>query len=236
MDLISLKEQFKIKQNQAIIILLVLSFITMISSIIYYITNDTDSSETLMAITITIFSFVFSFWLIWYLLKYEKKSKEQIQYVYRRLIATHNMNTNQAYQVLSIQDIPKDYLKKFPLFRFTYPKFSLFLKNQSNQHQLYFVSFYQSTGSSSYTKSSGLLYAYPISTLIKPEDIIKKINLKNLKYPLKSVQYRDQYMIYFEIKKQIPIFKRFNEQEREKVFKFASDVFKFFDSIAAFFE
>jgi hypothetical protein len=232
MDLLSLKEQFKIKQNQLIITLLVLSSLAMIVAIIYDLINDTS----FMVIFIIIFVCVFSFWLIWYQIKYEKMSNEQIQYVYRRLVATHNMNTNQAYQVLSIKDIPKDYLKKFPPYRFTYPKFNLFLKNQSNQHQLYFVSFYQYTGNSGYAKSSGLLYAYPISTLIRPEDIIKKINLKNLKYPLKSVQYRDQMMIYFEIKKQIPIFKRFNDQEREIVFKFASDIFKFFDSISAFFE
>jgi hypothetical protein len=231
MDLATLKEQFKIKQNQLTITLLVLSFLAMIVVIIYDLINDTS----FIVLAVIIFVFIFSFWIIWYYLTYEKLSKDQIFYVYRRLVATHNMNTNQAYQVLSVKDIPKDYLKKFPLYWFTYPKFSLFLKNQSNTHQLYFVSLYQYINDN-HLKSSGLLYVYPISTLIKPEDVIKKINLKNLKYPLKSIQYRDQYMIYFELKKQIPIFKRFNEQEREKVFKFASDVFKFFDSISAFFE
>jgi uncharacterized membrane protein (DUF485 family) len=236
MDLTSLKEQFKIKHNPIVMTLVIISFFLLVAAIINYITSSISSNETLMVIAIVIFSFVLSFWFVLFAIQYEKNSKEQLQYIYRKFAVSHNLKMNQAYQVLSVKDIPKDYLKKFPLFKFTSPRFSLFLKNQNNHHQLYFVGFYQSTGNSSYLKSSGLLYAYPIGTQIKPEDITKSINQKDLKYPLKTIQHRDQYMIYFEIKKQIPVFKKFSDKESDKVYNFAKDVFKFFDSMTAFFE
>lgn len=233
MDINDLKEQYKVKQNNVFILLLTISFLSMIVTIINHLINESRTNQILMIIGIVLFSIISSIWFIWFIIQYEKKNQEQILYIYRKLVNQHNMNANQAYQVISPKDITKDEFKKFPLFKYTTMRFSLYLKNQSNQHKLYFVSFYQSSGNSSYLKSSGLLYAYPTNTLIKPDEIISQMNQRS---KLKSLEFNQHCYIYLELKKQIPIFKRFNEKEREKVLSFGSDVLKFFDSISNIFE
>ena len=229
MNLDELKKQFQVKNQWKMMTLVLVSVIWLIVSIIMKSIDSSDLNQALLIASVTFFTMTLTFWLIWFAVVYEKKRKQQIEYIYLKYATHHNMQNNRNYRVLSLLDIRKKYLRKSPFYKYTYPVFSLYMIDQDSMHECYAVNFMQSTGKSSYVKSSGLIYAYPTLTGITPESIASQIRIEEYMNKIKFSEEGHQYLIYFEMNKQIPTYRKFIESESEKIHSFASVVFQFFD-------
>lgn len=229
MNLDELKKQFQIKYSWILILLISGSIIWLIVSIIMAAMDSSEFNQAFLIASVSFFVFILIFWLIWYYVVYDKKRKQQIEYLYGKFANTHNLQFNRTYRVLPISNIQKNYLKKSPFYKYTYPYFYLYMISQESNHACYQVNFMQSTGKSAYIKSAGLVYAYPSSSGITPESIIKDISIEGFTNKVKYSEYGEQYLIYLEMNKQIPIYRRFIDKESEKIIAFAQTVFQFVD-------
>ncbi len=235
MDLNALKAEYKIKHIPFVIILVILSFLAMIWMIVLYALDPSVSSSLNMVITIVVFSFTLTAWLVTIIYQMEKNYFKQVHFLYSKFAMTHNMNQNHAYSVKNVKEVPREIFKKFPLYRYTIIKYDLYMVDQANNHQLLYVSFNQNTGKSNYVKSSGLLYVYPKTTGKHPDELIKDERLSSYGKRLQTVEFNQHYFVYLEIKEKVKIYKHFKETEKEKVESYAKTVFEFFDRMSDLF-
>ena len=235
MDLNALKQEYRIKQIPFVLILIVLSFLSMIWMIVLNAINPTELSNIHMVISIVIFSFVLTAWLVVMIYQMEKNYFKQIHFLYGKFALAHNMNHNHAYSVKPVTDVPREMFKKFPLYKYTIIKYELYMVDQANHHQLLYVSFNQNTGKSNYVKSSGLLYVYPKTSVKHPDDLILDERLSPYAKKLQTVEFNQHYFIYLENKEKVKIYRRFKDKEKEKVETYAKSVFEFFDRMSDLF-
>ena len=227
MNLIELKQNYKVKQNSYIIRMYLISLFLMIGAIIYHQITKTQTSNIIMIIMIMEFLFVATFWFIWFVIQIEKNKQLQMEMVYGKLTSNYNDEHNTYYKVLKPIDIPKHIFKGLSIYKYTQTKIHLCIEDQTTSHKLFLVSFIQSTGKSQFVKSSGLLYQMISKNQF--DQLESDYQFKD-KYQIKTTTLDQKYYIYSP-DQQPPYFKKFNESELYHIKSFFKNAMAFLESI-----
>lgn len=156
---------------------------------------------------------------------------EQVLYVYSRLCKSYCMRLRKEFEVMPISAIQANLGHQALKQRYNSPSANIFVKDNESGFKMYYVTYGQGN---SYT--TGFLFEYPKYLKQKsphPSDLIRYLDKnydKNLAQPMETDRL---YYVFYNVKKMTSLtfyhyFSAFNDKERERIEKFAFDLFGFF--------